>query len=276
MADINQNVNINVNADTQNAGQDIEKLEKNISTLDGVINIVGGSVEVLAGSLALTGAVSEETAAKFEAQAVGAIALADGSKRIIEGYKTLAKETKVLTVIQRIYNAVLSANPIFIIVGILAAVVVGVIALTASLKAQREEQEKLNKAQADKNALRFNERNLELLKIRGATAKEVADEEVRLAKIRNKDAQKEFLALKKGQEGYDDAQEAYRDANDALIIARAKAKKASEDEIEETRLARIEYESTMQVLKQTSEEVVRSLRLFSTYNPLDEPLEKLE
>lgn len=154
MSDINQNVNINVNANTQDASQDIEKLEKNIATLDGAINIVGGSVEVLAGSLALTGAVTEEQAARFESAAVGAIALADGSKRIIEGYKTLASQTKVLTVVQRIYNTVLKANPVFVIIGVLAAVAAGVAFLTSRLKEQREEQERLNAVteQANKTA----------------------------------------------------------------------------------------------------------------------------
>lgn len=123
--DINQNVNINVNANTNDAGRDIEKLERNIATLDGAINIVGGSVEVLAGALAITGAVSEEQAEKFQSAAIGAIAFADGSKRIIEGYRTLAKETKVLTVVQRVYNNVLKANPIFLLASVLAAVALG-------------------------------------------------------------------------------------------------------------------------------------------------------
>lgn len=135
MSDINQNVNINVNANTQDAGQEISKLENNIKTLDGAINLVGGSVEVLAGSLALTGAVTEEQAERFEAAAVGAIALADGSKRALEGFKILATETKVFTGLQRVLNRVLNANPIFLIAGAVAAVGAAYIAFRNS---QRE------------------------------------------------------------------------------------------------------------------------------------------
>ena len=86
-------VTVNVNANTGDATQDINQLDKalegadvaaeqlnnslekqeaRIKTLGGAINIVGGSVEVLAGSLALTGALSEEQAEKFESAAIGA------------------------------------------------------------------------------------------------------------------------------------------------------------------------------------------------------------
>ena len=77
-----QTVNIDINANTQDAQQEISSLENNIKTLDGAINLVGGSIEVLAGSLALTGAVTEEQAERFQTAAVGAIALADGSNVI--------------------------------------------------------------------------------------------------------------------------------------------------------------------------------------------------
>lgn len=122
MSDINQNVNINVNADTQGAGQEINRLENNIKTLDGAVNLVGGSIEVLAGSLALTGAVTEEQAERFETAAVGAIALADGAKRALEGFKVLATETKLAATAQRIFNAAVNANPIAILVTALATV----------------------------------------------------------------------------------------------------------------------------------------------------------
>ena len=112
MSDINQNVNINVNANTQDAGQDINKLENNIKTLDGAVNLVGGSIEVLAGGLALAGAVTEEQAEKFQTAAVGAIALADGSKRLLEGYKTLATETNVVAKAQKALNFVMKMNPL--------------------------------------------------------------------------------------------------------------------------------------------------------------------
>ena len=148
-----RDININVNANTNDASQDIERLERNIATLDGAINIVGGSVEVLAGALAITGAVSEEQAEKFQSAAVGAIAFADGSKRIIEGYRTLAKETKVLTVVQRVYNNVLKANPIFLLASVLAAVALGYALFTRrqneSAKAAEEEAKRQKEVTAE-------------------------------------------------------------------------------------------------------------------------------
>ena len=187
MSDINQNVNINVNANTQDAGQDINKLENNIKTLDGAVNLVGGSVEVLAGALAITGAVSEENAEKFQSAAIGAIALADGSKRILEGYKTLATETKVLTTVQRIYNTVLKANPIFILLGVLTAVTLGVIAFTAAQNkgktAAEKSAEALEKQEEALKALNAEQKlALELLSAQGASTEEVLEKQVENAK----------------------------------------------------------------------------------------------
>ncbi len=183
MSDINQNVNINVNANTQDAGQDINKLENNIKTLDGAVNLVGGSVEVLAGALALTGAVSEENAEKFQSAAIGAIALADGSKRILEGYRTLATETKVLTTVQRIYNTVLKANPIFILLGVLTAVTAGVIAFTAAQNKTKTAAERSAEAlETQEEALRAlnaeQKLALDLLSAQGATQEDVLEKQL--------------------------------------------------------------------------------------------------
>ena len=153
----NETVNIKVNADTSdvdNLEASLSKQEKRIKTLDGAINVLGGSVEILAGGLALSGALSEEQAQKFEGAAVGAIALADGAKRVMDGYKSLSESTKILTIAQRIYNTVMAANPVFLIIGVLAAVTAGVIALANATARNREEQEKYNKVleQANKTA----------------------------------------------------------------------------------------------------------------------------
>ena len=165
-------VTVNVNANTSDATQDINKLDKalegadnsaqdlsdslakqeaRIKTLGGAINIVGGSVEVLAGSLALSGALSEEQAEKFQTAAIGALAFADGTKRVFEGAKELkegltaaSSATKGITIVQRIYNAVLNANPIFLLATVLATVTIGIIALTRALRNQADEQERLN------------------------------------------------------------------------------------------------------------------------------------
>lgn len=116
-----QTVNIDVNANTQDANQEISRLENNIKTLDGAINLVGGSIATLAGGLALSGAVTEEQADRFQTAAIGAIALAEGSKRALEGFRVLVQETNLVAKAQRAYNAVLNANPIGLVITALAA-----------------------------------------------------------------------------------------------------------------------------------------------------------
>ena len=189
---IEQNVNINVNANTSNAQEDVSRLEQNIKTLDGAINLVGGSIEVLAGGLALTGAVTEEQAERFQTAAVGAIALADGSKRALEGFKTLATETKVLTKIQKIYNAVLNANPIFIIAGVLATATIALVAWTAATNRQKtsaelaaEATEKQKEALAELNQEQRNA--IALASAQGASQEDILELQLEQAKA-SKDA----------------------------------------------------------------------------------------
>ena len=249
MSDINQNVNINVNANTQDAGQDISKLENNIKTLDGAINLVGGSVEVLAGALAITGAVSEENAEKFQSAAIGAIALADGSKRIIEGYKTLATETKVLTVVQRIYNAVMAVNPLFLIVGVIAAVTLGVIALTKALSAQADEQERLNKLQSSERLQGFLERQLKLAKARGAETKTILSLELSLAKEREKAAKAAIKEAEDQQEATEKYRNAITDRQIAEFNLAEEEKKLEEERATRAEMIRVRQEGTLDLKK---------------------------
>ena len=249
MPDINQNVNINVNANTQDASRDVERLENNIKTLDGAINLVGGTIEVLAGALVLSGAASEEQAQKFESAAVGAIALADGSKRIIEGYKTLATETKVLTVIQRIYNTVMKANPLFIIVGVIAAVTLGVIALTKALKNQAEEQQRLNDLQSSDRLQGFLERQIKLAKARGAETKDILTLEVQLAKEREEAA---FKAIKEAEDE-NEARQKYlnllTDRQIAEINLEKEQKRIAEETAVRTDMERTRAQGTLDLKK---------------------------
>lgn len=131
----NETVNINVNANTTDAANEVSRLENNIKTLDGAINLVGGSIATLAGGLALTGAVTQEQADNFQTAAIGAIALAEGSKRALEGFRVLATETKAAAVAQRIFNAAVNANPLALLVTALATVGLGLLAYRNS---QRE------------------------------------------------------------------------------------------------------------------------------------------
>jgi len=281
--DINQNVNINVNANTQDAGQDIEKLERNIATLDGAINIVGGSVEVLAGALAITGAVSEEQAEKFQSAAVGAIAFADGSKRIIEGYRTLAKETKVLTFLQRIYNNVLKANPVFLLVSVLAAVAVGYAlfskrqsesAKAAEEEAKRqkevtEELEKQKKLREDtarvadalfkvkeRTILRPLERELALLEAQGATEEEIFKKKERLLNDTIDIYDQLAITYVNDRKLAIENEERKLDAQNQLAVLRAKEEKRLRDEKE-----RAEQEARDEKLRLEKEAAEAEIRL---------------
>lgn len=236
---INQNVNINVNANTQDASRDIEKLERNIATLDGAINIVGGSVEVLAGGLALVGAVSDEQAEKFQTAAVGAIAFADGSKRIIEGYRTLAKETKVLTVVQRIYNTVLKANPIFLLASVLAAVALGMALFTKrtdeqaeALKEEAKRQREVNDELARNKKLREDTAKVGDIIFRNKERQTIAPLERELALLEAQGASEDEL-FKKRQEIQQERIQIFTDlgifyANDRKLATEFEEKKLNE------------------------------------------------
>jgi len=211
-------VTVNVQANTSDATQDINKLddalnkteqsaddlsdsleqqEARIKTLGGAINLVGGSIEVLAGGLALTGALSEEQAEKFEAAAVGAIAFADGTKRIFEGYKELSEGLKAYggisgaaTKATKFLNAAIKANPAVAIATALAALVVGIYAyITATDKATEA-------ADRERNALiKLNEerqqglsRDIALRRAQGASIEE-------LAELRRKELEAQYEAV---------------------------------------------------------------------------------
>ena len=141
---IQQDVNINVNANTQDAEQSVSRLENNIKTLDGAINLVGGTIETLAGSLALSGAVTEEQAQQFETAAVGAIALADGSKRALEGFKILATETDIATKAQKAFNFVMNLNPLGAVTLLLGAAATAYAFFAISQEESRDSTERLN------------------------------------------------------------------------------------------------------------------------------------
>jgi len=135
MAQVTNRIVNQVETNTGNSEQQIQKLESSISTLDGAINLVGGSVEFLAGALVLSGAASEETAEQFESVALGAIAVADGANRALQGYKILKTETQIINNIQKAFNKTLLANPY-------VAVAVALGTLTAAIGAYLLAQDK--------------------------------------------------------------------------------------------------------------------------------------
>ena len=267
-------VTVNVNANTSDATQDINKLdsalnsteqsaddlnnslekqEARIKTLGGAINIVGGSVEVLAGSLALSGALSEEQAESFQTAAIGALAFADGTKRVFEGAKELkegltaaSSATKGITIVQRIYNAVLNANPIFLLATVLATVTIGIIALTRALSRQADEQERLNGlTEKQQVLLGLYDRALALAQIRkedevtilNLTRKRI-DAEIKGNKDIIAELESRRSLNEEEQQLLDDSIARNKELAEEVILNSARVKQALKEQREEDRLER--------------------------------------
>ena len=97
-------------------------LDKKLEAADGAIKIVAGSVAGLTGALGLLG-IENENFDKLTAQATNAIAFSMGIKDISEGIGKLVKNiklqdiaTKAMAITQRIFNAIMSANPVAIVI----------------------------------------------------------------------------------------------------------------------------------------------------------------
>jgi len=107
--------------------------------------------------------------------------------------------TGKMTIAQRLLNLVMKANPIFLIIAGVAALTTAIILLNSETDNQAEKQKRLNKLNADynkeiekqidldlkkrggkKGAAKDQEREIELLKAKGATDKEVYDAEKKL------------------------------------------------------------------------------------------------
>ena len=97
-------------------------LEKKLDIADGGIKVLAGSVAGLTGAIGLMGIESEEFD-KLTAQASNAIAFSMGIKDISEGVGKLTKNLKfgaiaqkAYNLVQRAFNAIMSANPVAIVI----------------------------------------------------------------------------------------------------------------------------------------------------------------
>ena len=165
---------------------------------------IAGAVAVTAGTMSLFGVESEKIG-RIEEKVQGAIAIAIGARAIAEGAlqakvaarliaeKAAVVSTKALTVVQRIYNTVLAANPIFAIVTVLAAVTAGIYALSKALKSDTtdaetnaEAYERLTKALENSNKERSNA--VELANAQGKTQGEILELQLKNAKAASEEA----------------------------------------------------------------------------------------
>jgi len=138
--DVNSQAFEDLSKRSQDATRELEKVnssiegirgEDKIQALDGSLKVLGGTVQGVVGGLGLLG-VESESFGKFEEKAASAIALGIGIKDVGEGVGQLAKFTKKLpgptkaaAAAQKVFNFVLSMNPIGLIVIAITAVVAG-------------------------------------------------------------------------------------------------------------------------------------------------------
>ena len=237
----------------------IKDIEKSFEGLDAVqrsesfakaFEGIAGAVAVTAGSLQLFG-VESDRIGKLEEKVQGAIAIAIGARSVAEGAlqariaarvvaeKASAVATKALTVVQRVYNAVLNANPIFLLVTVIAAVVTGIYALSKAMKSNTKDIQENTDAliKQNENYAKGQEFSLRLARARGESAIELKKREQELndtllegAKLRLKEA--------KNEEDREKAKEEYSKAIQNRILLRTELRKLESDEE-----ARIEKEA---------------------------------
>ena len=234
---------------------------------------IAGAVAVTAGSLQLFG-VESERVGQLEEKVQGAIAIAIGARSVAEGAlqariaarivaeKAAAVSTKVLTVAQRVYNAVLAANPIFLLVTVIAAVTTGIYALSKALKSNTQDVEDNTDALLAQNEAYANgqEFSLRLARARGESAielkkreLELADTLVEQAKLRRKQA--------KDEEEIEKAREEFSKAIQNRILLRTELIKLQKDEREKAEKEEKEArQKRLEELKKEREEEIEGLK----------------
>jgi hypothetical protein len=252
--------------------QNINKAEAGIKSLQGATELVAGSIATGVGALALFGANSEKLG-EIEKKVQGAIAIALGVREAAEGALLLVEQkkfiqekaiqvaTKGAIAVQAAYNAVLSANPIALVVIAIAGLIAGLIALKDKVQIVSDAFEYANKkfqefipfiglglsaeekaAEASKKLAENKEkqftRELELLKAKGASEEEIYKKSRQLAEA-------QLAQTKKGTDEYanalnaiavldatytkSQADEEKKRQEDADKAAEEKAKKRRED-----------------------------------------------
>ena len=203
---------------------------------------IAGAVAVTAGSMALFG-VESERVGKIEEKVQGAIAIAVGARSVAEGAlqariaariiaeKASAVATKALTVVQRIYNAALNANPIFLLVTVLAAVTTGIYALSKAMKSNTKDIEDNTEALIERNNQLSNaqEFSLRLARARGESAIELKKRELELSKTYIEQAKLEKAAAKTDEER-EAANKKLSEAIQNRILLRTELVKLQKDE----------------------------------------------
>ena len=124
-----------------------ENTDRKVKAFQGGIDVAGGSVASLTGGLALLG-VETDYIENIEQATFGAFAFAQGLKQTGDGVVALVENTEIMSKAQAVFNKVLNASPIFLILSVITAVTAGVYALTQALDTQVDAQETLNEVTA--------------------------------------------------------------------------------------------------------------------------------
>jgi len=266
------------------ASGEIKDIEKSFEGLDATQRTeafakgfegIAGAVAVTAGSLQLFG-VESERIGQIEEKVQGAIAIAIGARGVSEGLlaariiaRTVAEKassvaTKALTVAQRIYNAVLAANPIFLLVTVIAAVVTGIYALSKALKTNTKDVEDntdallaQNEAYAKGQAF-----SLRLAKARGESAIEIKKREIELADTLIEQAKLRKDAAKTEEE-IEKARQEFSDAIANRIVLRTELTKLESDERE--KIAKEEEDRRKKRLEQRQKDREKEYEEFKTF-----------
>jgi len=237
----------------RSTGSQIKALDKQLEGLEPQQTVdafvkgfegIAGSIAVATGTLTLFGGESE-LVQKAEEKLQSVIAIAVGARAAAEGLlqariaarivveKAAGVATKALTVIQRVYNAVLAANPIFLLVTVIAAVTTGIYALSKALKSNTKDVEDNTDALLKQNEqyAKGQEFSLRLARARGESAIELKKRELELA-----DTLIEQAKLRKDQakdeEELEKARQAFSDAIANRIVLRTELTKLESDERE--------------------------------------------
>lgn len=219
----------------------LEPQQKTEAFLKG-FEAISGAVAVTAGTLSLFGVESDKVG-RIEEKVQGAIAIAIGARAIAEGAlqariaarlvaeKAAMVATKAATIAQAAFNLVLNANPIFLLVTVLAAVTAGIYAFTKAMGENTDEVDKNAEALAERNRILENSANFQLRvsQAQGKSAEEVKQAQIAVtnATLDRLEAERE---LAKTTEEVNEINKEINKTLDDLLIQNLELGKIREDE----------------------------------------------
>jgi len=233
--------------------------DKKIAAVTNVVGGLAGGFQAAQGAAALFGADNEalnETMVKLQATMAitqgiqGLAGMGDSLKVVGNLLKSTTIGTQIATAAQKVYNAVMAANPIGLIIAGLTALA-GVIALVVN--SMEDENE------AQKQVIAARERELEVMDSQMAKFKEEADFRRQLAQAQGKSAE-EILKLNKALNEQESIQldERIKKLRQNITERTALLGSANSDELEETKKKNEEDNKTIQESLKRQREIRRN------------------